>query len=475
MFGMTLPLIFLFASGCVNIGIDASVPPILDGGAELGSNNDLAVTIGMHLGDDLDECKAEAVRKLDGVSCRMAESSKEYLGKLAVRLLNCQRKLEERSQFECTTDMHLKDCTGAMDETVWGSYMQMQRSTHAICLHFQQAQWRTETTETVRELVTHAESARSTLGELFAGQGELQKISRETQEELESNHKKQLEVQQELGEKTLGVLGNVNELQQLHSSLVSDNTKLIETVTATQSRFDTFHSNIEERMSDYKDRLQSVYAVVETVLKLEQSLAQQFFDTYSLLYYLTATVILYLFSTPPETRQSRLLLFFYMLCNLVIERTMFQQRLQIADINNDDLRSKIWFVRKMFVTLAMLTVSASAWLYEDLAELQHATMKELLEKTDRILRAMSSDDNQNHSRGDFNASIGFHNNATIYNTRGDTDEYDIDDGHDESNNDDKDSCDNVDIAGGVDLREADAWDYQLVRHGNCLVMSAIPR
>lgn len=67
---------------------------------------------------ELDECKVNAIKTLGSVSCDALESSKEQLGKFAVFLLNCQRRIEDRSEFPCSESMPLKDCTFGMSETV---------------------------------------------------------------------------------------------------------------------------------------------------------------------------------------------------------------------------------------------------------------------------------------------------------------------------------------------------------------------
>lgn len=64
----------------------------------------------------MDRCKAAAFRTLQDESCNSLETSKEDLGKFALKLLNCQREMEGRPTYECSDDQALRNCTLQMDE-----------------------------------------------------------------------------------------------------------------------------------------------------------------------------------------------------------------------------------------------------------------------------------------------------------------------------------------------------------------------
>lgn len=379
------------------VGLRGAVdPPVLvmegDGDGERDPKTELA-TIGT--GDD--RCKAIAVNELNGQSCQMTETDKEELGKLSVRLLNCQRALEGRSVFPCTPEMSLQQCTRPMDETIWGSYMQVQRAALEVCLQFQQSQWQRETADTVRALTETAMAARGTMEELRDGQAALGNMNREVLDAANQHHQAQMEQHGELKDTAAGMLTDVHALASQQTALIERNDALVASSTLARDQFTAFHDDMSGKMDDYKTRLQTIYAAIEAVLSVEQSILQQFFDTAAAVFYLAAVSLCYLLTTATETRSCRLMLFLLLAVNLFVERAVSRHGIATAAdpgpmADEDHGRAtadQIWFVRKLFTSVCCLLLSGAAWLYEDVGVANKVALSTLLAQNSQILDALA--------------------------------------------------------------------------------------
>lgn len=95
----------------------------------------------------------------------------EELGKMAVALLNCQSRAENRPTFPCTLDMvssschvspcfiishsvsqTLAECTAGMDPAVWNAYHIVSNRARSVCYATRQQQFRKQTEYVVNQL-----------------------------------------------------------------------------------------------------------------------------------------------------------------------------------------------------------------------------------------------------------------------------------------------------------------------------------
>lgn len=101
----------------------------------------------------LDTCQQSVILRLRASCTSLTE---EQLAKLSVALLNCQSAAEGRTQFPCSEDMTLKECTGDMDPDTWNTYHLMSNRARAVCMAARQAQFRALTEMTVNKLMNSA-------------------------------------------------------------------------------------------------------------------------------------------------------------------------------------------------------------------------------------------------------------------------------------------------------------------------------
>lgn len=370
------------------------VPPILDSAESEPQSSDLAAL----LGDDIvDECKSGAVAELSGLTCKMTENDKEELGKLSVRLLNCQRELEGRSVFLCTSEMTLKECTTSMDETIWsGAYSQMLSRAMQMCSHFQQAYWQRETLGTVKSLSESSGQAVETLKSLQQGQEQISEASKFVVKMTKKNHEEQMEQHAELQSKTSAIKEDFGTLSSQQTILIERNEKLATSVRATREDFTTFHSDMSSKLNEYRSHLSWITAAVDKMLVMEEAILQEFLDLNSVFFYVCAVILCFLLTSAPETRAARLALYLAFGINLCFERAALQFLLNYSmdpdtptsESINKDLRALTWLIRKIFMSVCCLVLTATAWLYEDVNKATNDALIVLLEQNEAIIRAL---------------------------------------------------------------------------------------
>ncbi|XP_025082982.1 protein brambleberry-like isoform X2 [Pomacea canaliculata] len=158
------------------------------------------------------------------------ELSEEELGKLSVKLLNCQSEVEHRPIFKCSNSMTLAECTKDMDAVTWNTYQIVGNRARAMCYATQQLQFRRLTEKSVNQLAAATVTQLEAMEELKNGQEHLHTITSETVRRLFESQQELLVTQEKLrsgqADVFASVADNLMQLQQEKSLIASGNQQL---------------------------------------------------------------------------------------------------------------------------------------------------------------------------------------------------------------------------------------------------------
>ncbi|XP_064459525.1 protein brambleberry-like [Ornithodoros turicata] len=216
----------------------------------------------------LDVCHHRIFLSLKGSCSSMTE---EEMGKLSVRLLNCQSAVEGRPTFPCTDEMTLRDCTRNMDQHTWNSYHLVSNRARAVCFSTRQQQFYAKTEMTVNKLVWSSEQQVRAMSELERSQQKVSSLTSETLDAVASGHVKLLLEQERLtqsqGKIQTFVEDNLEQLTKEKALIAAGQKELAAMTEDVRKRLDnassTMLQNEQQRQSSHRDLLRDLSVVQE--------------------------------------------------------------------------------------------------------------------------------------------------------------------------------------------------------------------
>eukprot|EP00041_Stephanoeca_diplocostata_P011179 m.181335 g.181335 ORF g.181335 m.181335 type:complete len:520 (+) comp18450_c0_seq4:392-1951(+) len=336
-----------------------------------------------------DECKVNAVKILGDLSCDALESSKEEMGKFAVFLLNCQRRIEDRSEFPCTDSMALKECTIGMSETVWSSYMQMHRSAQSICEQIQHELWHKRARNAVNDLVQQSSETSEALHQLQIGQENLHDITKDTYETTKSFKAEALNAHEALKNSTVVIMSDVEKIEGNQKQALATQETLMESFARAQSDVLEFHRNISVALTQYDLVLQRLYAMTESIFKLEELSLQYYLEWHTVGFYAICVPIGILSTSTTRTMSARpmvlITLTIHLLLEWVFRYLVVSRNFTFACGVACTLASLSWASRKLLIIVELFLVCWAAWTHVDENSLTREKLFQLERTTQQIL------------------------------------------------------------------------------------------
>lgn len=216
----------------------------------------------------LDMCHHKVFLSLKASCTSMSE---EEMGKISVRLLNCQSAVEGRPTFPCTDTMTLRDCTRGMDQHTWNSYHLISNRARAVCYSTRQQQFYAKTEMTVNRLIWSSEQQVHAMSQLEESQKKVNALTSQTYEDMSSSQK-ELMVQQEQLKASQGniqafVAGNLRQLTREKALIAAGQKELASMTEEVRKKLDNASStmvlNEEQRRKSHHELLKDLVAVQE--------------------------------------------------------------------------------------------------------------------------------------------------------------------------------------------------------------------
>lgn len=227
----------------------------------------------------LDVCQHKV---LLGLQTSCSELSEEELGKLSVRLLNCQSAVEGRLTYPCTDEMSLRQCTQRMDQHTWNTYHLISNRARAVCYNIRQQQFYAKTEMTVNKLVWSTDRQVKAMSQLEQEQQKVSSLTNQTLETVALGQEVLMKQQERLRSSQQGVQNflaeNLKELTLEKALIAAGQKELTRMTSVIREKLDAAStmmlSNEEQRQLNHQELLKDLSTVQDYAKFLQERLNQ---------------------------------------------------------------------------------------------------------------------------------------------------------------------------------------------------------
>lgn len=217
-----------------------------------------------------------------GLTSSCSQLNEEDLGKLSVRLLNCQSAVEGRPTFACTDEMTLRQCTQGMDQHTWNTYHLISNRARAVCYSTRQQQFYAKTEMTVNKLVWTTDQQVKAMSQLEQEQQKVSELTSQTLETMSSGQKALMQQQEKLKSSQQSVqnfvAANLKELMLEKALIAAGQRELAQMTNVIRKKLDVAStmllSNEQQRQVNHRELLKDLKAVQDYAKFLQERLEQ---------------------------------------------------------------------------------------------------------------------------------------------------------------------------------------------------------
>lgn len=299
------------------------------------------------------KCWEDAVLKLEKSCQQLDENTQSWL---AVAFTHCFLKtsgmddllsadacdpiVQPRQLFSTSLIPQLKRCVKSIDMRIFHTYSLFYVHTQSICFYLHSEQWQKHTENLVDNLVQTAQSVSSDLN---------------------------------------SAVGTIQQLEELQHSSLQAQVSLNEELTSAKTSLQSF----QEQTKEQRDLIMKI---LDQFNSLSQFLVIEFSANSAIVYYIFAMLVIYFATTHQRVQSARLVLYFLLALNFVLEKKAIDFLLHLDFIFNSPLLStfdenfavirNIWAIRKFMV---FCMVSIYIWLaitYRDITKINYKILNE---------------------------------------------------------------------------------------------------
>lgn len=217
-----------------------------------------------------------------GLTSSCSQLNEEDLGKLSVRLLNCQSAVEGRPTFPCTDEMSLRQCTQGMDQHTWNTYHLISNRARAVCYSTRQQQFYAKTEMTVNKLVWTTDQQVKAMSQLEQEQQKVSALTSQTLETMSTGQKALMQQQEKLKSSQQSVQNfvaeNLKELMLEKALIAAGQRELAHMTNTIRKKLDAAStmmlSNEQQRQVNHRELLKDLKAVQDYAKFLQERLEQ---------------------------------------------------------------------------------------------------------------------------------------------------------------------------------------------------------
>nr|XP_054920772.1 protein brambleberry-like isoform X2 [Dermacentor andersoni] len=217
-----------------------------------------------------------------GLTSSCSQLNEEDLGKLSVKLLNCQSAVEGRPTFPCTDEMSLRQCTQGMDQHTWNTYHLISNRARAVCYSTRQQQFYAKTEMTVNKLVWTTDQQVKAMDQLEQEQKKVSALTSQTLETMSSGQKALMQQQEKLKSSQQSVqhfvAENLKELMLEKALIAAGQRELAQMTNTIRKKLDVAStmmlSNEQQRQVNHRELLKDLSAVQNYAKFLQERLEQ---------------------------------------------------------------------------------------------------------------------------------------------------------------------------------------------------------
>ncbi|XP_066920854.1 uncharacterized protein [Clytia hemisphaerica] len=293
------------------------------------------------------KCWRAALDHIDESCRQMSDIHQSYL---ALQFANCHLEKSGMDTYGCTLET-FRECTNKMSPIAFNTYTQFFGQVTDICFYFQSEIWRDKTEDTILKL---SESSKQALNVLSK--------SVQQQKEVLSAQEESLQNQQD-------IIKNENLLKET-------------LLTSAQSAKDVFaevREQAQQQKTMFSETFDNIFQSFEKLANVQNMLLGEFIGFQSIAFYLTATIVCYLFTSTPQTSGSRLWLFAALSLLIVSERVFVGKIVddESEQLTSERMHERIWVLRKIFLVLATIILGIFIFRYKDFNKINYGMLQEI--------------------------------------------------------------------------------------------------
>lgn len=291
-------------------------------------------------------CWKKALQDLETGCQQLTDDEQSYM---ALQFANCFLAKAGQTTYPCSRDQVLSECLKDMDHKAFSTFSDFFTHTHNMCYFLQSQVWHEQTEQTISRLSTASAQMSRNLED-----------SSNLQVNIIKNQKESLEYQRQI---------------------VANGTILSQAISSSKE-------NVKEMLEEFKsstlEQRTMIFEIFERLSKLQNLVVNEVSWLYSVVFYGSCLLVVYLGTATKRTSDARLLLYCVLSLNFLMERLVCNFSLQngsepIGDVEDlpETIYFRIWLMRKLAVFLCVCLTGYVAVNYVDYNKVNNKILEDI--------------------------------------------------------------------------------------------------
>jgi len=297
-------------------------------------------------------CWMSALSQLGSTCNQLTEASQ---ARLALEFTNCFLAQAGQRQYPCDEDQEMGTCLKDVDNNAFTAYSNFYTHTQNMCYFLKSQEWQEVTDSTINRLSSSSARVAQQMEESLLVQREIQAESLEYQKQLAENG---------------GVLN--------------------EAISASK---ENVRGMLEEFKRSTNEQKHLLFEVFDRVSTLQNLVITEVSWIYTVVFYSTCLLVIYLVTSTKRTADSRLWLFLILTINFGLERFVIwlslPENTNIQDIS-EMVNRRVWMVRNAAIFMSIFLMSVMAMKFKDFNLINNALLEEIKKQNFELKRSMET-------------------------------------------------------------------------------------
>jgi len=271
--------------------------------------------------------------------------------RLALKFANCFLRQSGQQDFPCEDDQDIASCLKNVDNNAFTAYSNFYTHTQNMCYFLKSIEWQEMTDNTVNRLSKSSA-----------------KVA-QLQEEIVIGQRDSLEYQRQLAE---------------NGSILSQ---------AIEASKGSVKDMLNEFRLSTTEQKHMIFEVFDRVNTLQNLVVSEVSWLYTVVFYSSCLLVIYLVTSTKRTSDARLWLFFVLTINFGLERLVIAWSLpeggEKIDIDfGQELNDKIWLVRNSAILVSTIVLGYIAITFKDINKINNTLLEEIRKQNFDLKRSM---------------------------------------------------------------------------------------
>jgi len=302
-------------------------------------------------------CWREALSQLEH-GCKNLDDDMQ--SRMALAFTNCFLAKVGMTTYPCSRSSHISDCLKNVDNNAFTSYSNFFTHTQNMCYFLQSQVWHEETEKTIQRLATNSAKVSRSIAD-----------SSRLQEDIIEKQQETLDYQRQLVE---------------NGSFLSQAIEVSK--TNVKDMLDEFRSSTSEQRI-------LIFEVFDRVSRLQNLVVSEVSWLYTVVFYGTCLLVIYLLTSARRTADARLWMFGVLSANFALERLICRWSLpdsrgSLVDDGVQLVYGRVWLVRHFSLAASAIILTAKAVMYRDYNVINNNLLQEIKKQNFEMRKQMES-------------------------------------------------------------------------------------